>query len=50
MAADVWLVARVGLVSGSDGSFGDAWVFLLLSLYGTALFTHWAVGAATTLR
>ena len=49
MAADVWLVARVGLVSGSNGSFGDAWVSLL-SLYGTALYTHWAVGAATTLR
>ena len=49
MAADVWLVARVGLVSGSNGSFGDAWVSLLSSV-GTALFTHWAVGAATTLR
>jgi len=29
MATDVWLVARVGLVSGSNGSFGDAWVSLL---------------------
>ena len=32
MAADVWLVARVGLVSGSNGSFGDAWVSLLSSV------------------
>ena len=42
MAADVWLVGRVGLVSGSNGSFGDAWVSLLSSV-GTGFHTHWGV-------
>ena len=40
MAADVWLVGPVGLILGSNGSFGDAWVSLL-SLVGTELYTHW---------
>ena len=38
MAADVWLVGPVGLILGSNGSFGDAWVSLL-SPVGTALYT-----------
>jgi hypothetical protein len=38
MAADVWLVGPVGLILGSNGSFGDAWVSLL-SLVGTELYT-----------
>ena len=37
MAADVWLVGPVGLILGSNGSFGDAWVSLL-SLVGTELY------------
>jgi len=46
MATDVWLVGPVGLVLGSNGSFGDAWVSLL-SLYGTAFYTHWVRGYRT---
>jgi len=46
MAADVWLVGPVGLVLGSNGSFGDAWVSLLSSV-GTGSYTHWGVRSAT---